>query len=81
MGLKDTMHTMKKLLTEIHHDLEKVDGGNKAASQRVRTGSIRFAKAAKHFRKESIAAEKKMKTGAKKAAKKPAKKAAKKKKK
>ena len=40
------------------NDLEKADGGNKAAAQRVRTGSIRFEKVAEVFRKESIASEK-----------------------
>lgn len=46
---------MKKLLHEIVHDLEKSGRGNKAASQRVRTRTIKFAKIAKDYRKESIA--------------------------
>lgn len=54
MALKTTVEHMKKLLQEISHDLEKSGRGNKAASQRVRTRTIRFAKIAKDFRKESI---------------------------
>ncbi len=46
---------MKKLLHEIAHDLEKSFKGNKAAAQRVRTRTIKFAKIAKEYRKESIA--------------------------
>jgi hypothetical protein len=59
MALKDTVHTMKKLLHDIAHDIQKAEGGNKAASQRVRTHSIKLEKTAKLYRKESIAAEKK----------------------
>lgn len=55
MALKTTVEHMKKLLHEIVHDLEKSGRGNKAASQRVRTRTIKFAKVAKDFRKESIA--------------------------
>jgi hypothetical protein len=58
MALKDTCKTMKDLLEGICCDLEKAEKGNKAASQRVRTGSIRLEKAAKLYRKESIKAEK-----------------------
>jgi hypothetical protein len=89
MGLKETTNHMKKLLEEIMHDLEKSLEGNKTASQRVRTNSIKFAKTAKMYRKESISQEKGSKGKAKKSAakkpaakkapaKKPAKKAAKK---
>jgi hypothetical protein len=60
-------------------DLEKAANGNKAASQRVRTGTVRLEKTAKKYRKESIKAEKSgsfKKPAAKKPAKaKPAKKA------
>ncbi len=59
MALKDTMNKMRGLLGELCHDLEKSERGNKAASQRVRTGSIKFEKTAKLYRKESVAAEKK----------------------
>lgn len=68
MSLKDTVHRMKEHLAHISKDLEKAGKGNKAASQRVRTGTIKFAKIAKTFRKESVMAEKGMKKrGGKKA--------------
>lgn len=74
MALKDTITTMKNLLTCISKDIEKANRGNKAASQRVRTSTIKLEKVAKLFRKESVAAGKK---GGKKAAKRaPAKKKA-----
>ncbi|MDN3509077.1 MAG: hypothetical protein P0S93_03535 [Candidatus Neptunochlamydia sp.] len=41
-------------------DLRKTsEKGNKAPSQRVRTGTVKFEKLAKQYRKESIAADKK----------------------
>ena len=55
MALKTTVEKLKKLLLEISHDLEKSGRGNRAASQRVRTNTIQFAKVAKVYRKESIA--------------------------
>ncbi len=58
MGLNDTIKRMRELLAGISVDLEKSVGGNKAASQRVRTGTIRLEKVAKNYRKESISAEK-----------------------
>jgi hypothetical protein len=75
MALKDTVKQMKGLLEMITFDLDKAAAGNKAASQRVRTGTIRLEKLAKAYRKESIAGEKgsRPKAKAKKAA--PAKKA------
>lgn len=82
MALKSTVDHMKKLIHEIAHDLEKSIKGNKAAAQRARTRTIKFAKVAKEFRKESIAEFKKVvkkKVGsAKKAKAAPKKKAAKK---
>lgn len=75
MALKDTVNAMRNLLGNLTADLEKAEKGNKAASQRVRTGSIKLEKVAKVYRKESVASEKK--GGAKKKAA-PAKKAAKK---
>jgi hypothetical protein len=76
MALKDTYKHLKDLLSDITSDLEKSENGNKAASQRVRTGTVRLEKVAKLYRKESIANEKKnkgVKRPAKaKAAKKPA---------
>jgi hypothetical protein len=58
MTLKDTINAMRQHLSELSRDLEKAVGGNRAAAQRVRTGTIHFAKIAKVFRKESISAEK-----------------------
>jgi len=40
-------------------DLHKANKGNRAAAQRVRTGTIKLEKCAKMYRKESVAAEKK----------------------
>lgn len=58
MGLNETMKRMRELLGALSVDLEKGANGNKAAAQRVRTGSIRLEKTAKLYRKESINAEK-----------------------
>lgn len=58
MSLKETTKGLKELLQQITHDLEKAEGGNKAASQRVRTGTVRLEKLAKGYRKESITSEK-----------------------
>ena len=71
MAIKETYKHLKDLLTAINHDLDKAENGNKAASQRVRTGTVKLEKIAKLFRKESIKTEK-----ATKGTKKPAKKAA-----
>jgi histone H1-like protein Hc1 len=68
MSIKDTYKHLKDLLAHITSDLEKSENGNKAASQRVRTGTVKLEKIAKSFRKESISHEKKTK-GTKKAAK------------
>lgn len=85
MSIKDTYKRLRDLLGNITADLDKSENGNKAASQRVRTGTVKLEKVAKGFRKESIAHEKKTKgqkkpsKAAKKAAPKakaPAKKAA-----
>jgi DNA-binding protein H-NS len=79
MGLKETSNTLCKLLEECCKNLQKSANGNKAAAQRVRTGTIKLEKIAKLYRKESVAADKK--GGAKRAtakAKAPVKKAAKK---
>jgi hypothetical protein len=67
MALKDTTNQMRQLLIALSHDLEKAVEGNRAAAQRVRTGSVKLAKVSKTFRKESVAAEK----GTKKAKKSP----------
>jgi len=74
MSLQSTTKELKDLLCNLTHDLEKAEGGNKAASQRVRTGTVKLEKVAKRYRKESILTEKKTK-GTKKTAKKTAAKA------
>lgn len=61
MSIKEIYKQMKELLTHIVTDLEKSENGNKAASQRVRTGTVKLEKVGKVFRKESIAFEKKNK--------------------
>jgi len=58
MSLTETIHHLQNLLSGMIKDLGKVQRGNKAASQRVRTGSIKLEKVAKAFRKESIQTEK-----------------------
>ena len=73
MALKDTMKRMHTLIEELAKDLKKGERGNKAASQRVRTSTIKFAKLSKLYRKESVKSER----GGKR---KPARKKAKKKK-
>ena len=76
MALKDTIKQMRDLLSNISSDLEKSDNGNKAASQRVRTGTVRLEKVGKLYRKESIKHEKTTKGTKKSSGKKaPAKKA------
>ncbi|WP_316356056.1 histone [Candidatus Neptunichlamydia sp. REUL1] len=60
MALKDTVKKMERMLMDLAVDLRKAsEKGNRAASQRVRTGTITFAKVAKQYRKESVSAEKK----------------------
>ncbi len=58
MALKTNIDTMNKLLEQITKDLVKACRGNKAASQRVRTGTIKLEKVAKMYRKESVQEEK-----------------------
>ncbi len=58
MSLQDTIKEVRGQLAALTIDLEKAANGNKAASQRVRTGTIKLEKAAKKYRKESIKAEK-----------------------
>ena len=60
MSLDSTISHMKSLLLQIYHDLKKALKGNKAASKRVRTSTIKFAKTAKNYRKKSIARERAM---------------------
>jgi hypothetical protein len=58
MALADTINLLNQLLTSLAKDLLKVQRGNKAASQRIRTGTIKLERVAKVFRKESVHAEK-----------------------
>lgn len=58
MALKDTFKHLRDLINNISHDLTKAENGNKAASQRVRTGTVKLEKVAKLYRKESIKNEK-----------------------
>lgn len=62
MSLNHTVKEMKQLLAEITSDLDKAENGNKAASQRVRTGTVKLEKVAKAYRKESIQSEKQPRT-------------------
>jgi len=74
MTFDSVVKHIRTLLTELTVDLEKAAHGNKAASQRVRTGTIKLEKMAKQYRQISIKAEK---SGTfKKVKKAPAKKAA-----
>lgn len=57
-SLADIIGSMQDLLSSITNDLEKSVKGNKAASQRVRTGTVKLEKVAKQYRKESILSEK-----------------------
>jgi len=59
MAFKDTMQILKEHLEQVDRDLIKVAKGNKAASQRVRTATLRLEKIGKAFRKESLTLEKK----------------------
>ncbi len=65
-SLEKIVDNMSSLLSEITSDLEKSNKGNKAASQRVRTGTVKLEKIAKAYRKESILSEKALHAKAKK---------------
>lgn len=58
MALKETVNELQALLDCVTKDLEKGVKGNKAASQRVRTGTVKLEKIAKLYRKQSVASEK-----------------------
>ena len=58
MAFHDTVKEIRSLLAGLTIDIEKAANGNKAASQRVRTGTIKLEKAAKRYRKESVKMEK-----------------------
>jgi hypothetical protein len=66
MALAETIHQLEKLLAALTKDMVKVHRGNKAAAQRVRTGTIKLEKIAKVFRKESLLAERSAKLKKKK---------------
>jgi hypothetical protein len=68
MALKETLNQIRELLGALSRDLEKAARGNRAAAQRVRTGSVVFARVAKVYRKESVAAEKGVKRAPRKGA-------------
>ena len=57
MSFQDTIKEVRALLAHLTIDIEKAANGNKAASQRVRTGTVRLEKVGKKYRKESIKAE------------------------
>ena len=61
MGLKESVNAMKDLMHLMCRDLDKTGRGNRAAAQRVRTSSVKFAKLAKDFRKESVSMSGKLK--------------------
>jgi DNA-binding protein H-NS len=53
MSLKETLKEVISLLEQLIEDAHK-SPKNQAATQRVRTGTIKLEKVAKRFRKESI---------------------------
>lgn len=58
MALKETVKRMHTLLEDLSKDLQKAtEKGNKTASQRVRTNSIKFSKLSKQYRRESVDSE------------------------
>jgi hypothetical protein len=60
VALKDTIFSLSDLIDLINKDLIKSNKGNKTASQRVRTNTIKLEKIAKQYRKESIKQELKL---------------------
>jgi DNA polymerase III gamma/tau subunit len=60
VALKDTIFFLRDLIDLINKDLIKSNKGNKTASQRVRTNTIKLEKIAKQYRKESIKQELKL---------------------
>ena len=53
MQMEEVVQHMRALLVTLYEDIFKADNGNKAASQRVRTGTILLEKLAKIYRKQS----------------------------
>ncbi len=58
MAFKETLEKLHQHLQDLSNDLQKVSKGNKAASQRVRTGTLKLEKIGKQYRKESLHLEK-----------------------
>lgn len=59
MAMKDTIAKLRAIATDLNYEFEKALEGNKSAAQRARAHTLQFAKLAKIYRKESIAAFKK----------------------
>lgn len=53
MKMEEVVQHMRALLMTLYEDIIKADRGNKAAAQRVRTGTILLEKLAKIYRKQS----------------------------
>lgn len=58
MPLSDVVDQLTALLEAISRDIPKMGRGNKTAAQRMRTATVRLEKVGKLFRKESLRAEK-----------------------
>lgn len=58
MTVEHAVEELEGVLGSLSKDLEKAKKGNKAAAQRVRTGTILLQKIAKVYRKESVLSEK-----------------------
>lgn len=54
ISLNHIYEELEEVLLQLKTDLNKAFSGNKAAAQRVRTGSIHFEQVAKMYRKLSI---------------------------
>lgn len=59
MSLTATTEELEEILDDILRDLPKFQKGNKTASQRIRTATIRLSKVSKEWRKLSLASERK----------------------
>lgn len=59
MAFEKISDEMKELMESIAKDLEKVERGNRLASQRIRCATIELSKVSKKWRKLSIEREKK----------------------
>ncbi len=59
MSLKETEAKLEEILHQLSENLVKAKKYNKAAMQRVRTGTIELTKISKIYRKESVASAKK----------------------